>query len=354
MKFIEKKTKSAIAFKKGVVAEPWFIKTFDGKSMVLMKVCHLVLDVYGINIIYKDLFDVYNALKEGKELPPAPTSFEEMIKADLKKKHDPDYNKKNLEFFTDYFKTRENPYYAGVHGEENPIWQKQLKKGRHAMKLFLFNNQTQGYAHDINKELVDKVMAYCAETKQSPANYLFYALSITASKMNGNIKNMLPMELCNCRGTVSTKKGAGTKAQSVLCYTTVEQEKTFKESFDKFSNDQNILYRHIGFRDMDVQKLLHEIYKSSFLEIYYGIAFSFIPVMFPEGSKFMVYSNGSGALPCYIAQLYDVKEGNIKMAYDAQTKIINEEDIKVFHNNYLSVLEQVTANPDIRIEDIKF
>ncbi|MBQ9790263.1 MAG: hypothetical protein IJW24_01555, partial [Clostridia bacterium] len=201
MAFINKNTKKAIAYKKGVVIEPWFIKTFDNKSMVLMKVCHLVLDVYGINIIYKDLFDVYNTLKEGKELPEAPTSFEKMMQADLKKKHDPDYNQKNKEFFTEYFTSRENPYYAGVHGEKNPIWQKQLKKNRHAMKLFLFNNQTQGYAHDIEKPLVDKVMAYCAETKQSPANFLFYALSITASMMNGKVKNMLPMELCNCRGT---------------------------------------------------------------------------------------------------------------------------------------------------------
>ena len=353
-KYIAKQTKKAIAFKKGVVVEPEFIKTWNGKSMVLMKVCHLVLDVYGINIIYKDLFDVYNALKNGTEMPEAPTSFEKMMQADLKKKNDPDYFKKNEEFFTEYFKTRENPYYAGVHGEKNPIWQKQLKKGRHAMKLFLFSNQTQGYAHDIKKELVDKVMTYCAETKQSPANFLFYVLSITASKMNGNIKNMLPMELCNCRATVSTKKGAGTKAQSVLCYTTVDYDKTFKENFDKFSADQNILYRHVGFQDMAVQKLLHDIYKSSYLEVYYGIAFSFIPVMFPDGSEFMVYSNGSGALPCYIAQLYDVKNGNIKMAYDAQKKIINEEDVEVFHNNYLKVLEQVTANPEIKLSDVKF
>ena len=68
----------------------------------------------------------------------------------------------------------------------------------------------------------------------------------------------------------------------------------------------------------------------------------------------MVYSNGSGALPCYIAQLYDVKNGNIKMAYDAQKKIISEEDVNVFHKNYLKVLEQVTSNPEIKIENIKF
>ena len=352
--FLQKETKKVTPFKKGSVIDPFYIHTFDGKWMIVLRVCHLALDVYGINIIYKDLLDVYNAMKNGTDLPECPTSFETMIQADLKKKHDENYNAKNREFFSNYFSTRENPYYAGVHGEDNPIWQKQLKKGRHAMKLFLFANKTQGYSHMIDKDLTTKTMNYCAEVKQTPANLLFYVASITASKMNGNTKHMLPMELCNCRGTVATKKGAGTKAQSVLCYTTVDQEKTFANNFKAFCDDQNMVYRHVGFSDMEVQKMLHDYYKSSFLEIYYGIAYSFIPMMMPKGSHFMIRSNGHGALPCYIAQLYRVEEGDIIMAYDAQTKIISEKQIETFHNNYLKVLDQVLSNPQINIKNIKF
>lgn len=351
--FLAKETKKVTPFKKGSVIDPFFINTFDNKSLIVLRVSHLALDIYGINIIYKDLLDVYNAMKEGTELPAAPTSFEEMMKADLKKKHDENYNKKNEEYFRNYFSTKENPYYAGVHGENNPIWQKQLKKGRHAMKLFLFANQTTGYAHMINKELTTRVMEYCQQAKQTPANFLFYIASITASKMNGNVKNMLPMELCNCRGTVATKKGAGTKAQSVLCYTTIEHEKPFAENFENFCNGQNDLYRHVGFSDMEIQKMLHEYYKSSFLEVYYGIAYSFVPMMMPKGSHFMVRSNGHGALPCYIAQLWRVEEGDIVMAYDCQTKIISEQDCATFHNNYLKVLKAVLDNPQIKINDIK-
>ena len=351
--FLAKETKKVTPFKKGSVVDPFFINTFDGKSLIVLRVCHLALDVYGTNIIYKDLLDVYNAMKNGTELPAAPTSFEEMMKADLKKKNDEDYNNKNREFFEEYFSTRENPYYAGIHGQDDPIWQKQVKKGRHAMKLFLFSNQTKGYAHMIDKDLTTKAMNYCAEVKQTPANLLFYVASVTASKMNGNVKHMLPMELCNCRGTVATKKGAGTKAQSVLCYTTVEHEKTFAENFEKFCHDQNILYRHVGFSDMEIQKMLHDYYKSSFLEVYYGIAYSFIPLLMPKGSHFMVRSNGHGALPCYIAQLYRVEEGDIVMAYDCQSKIISEEECARFHKNYLKVLKTVLENPQVNINEIK-
>ena len=77
--FISKFVKSPIRYLKGVVVEPIFIKTFDGKSMVLMKVCHLVLDIYGINIIYKDLLDVYKAIKNGEDLPAAPVQFDDCL-----------------------------------------------------------------------------------------------------------------------------------------------------------------------------------------------------------------------------------------------------------------------------------
>ena len=49
-KFIKQITKRAIKYKKGVVIEPYFVHTYDDKYMVVLKVCHLVLDIYGINV----------------------------------------------------------------------------------------------------------------------------------------------------------------------------------------------------------------------------------------------------------------------------------------------------------------
>ena len=134
--FIKKLGKKAIAWKKGVVIEPYFIKTFDGKSMVFLKVCHIILDMYGINMIYKDLFDVYNALKNGTELPEQPGSFEEVVRIDNVKKNDPVWAKKNYDYFKNLLESKDVPYYAGIHGMDQPLWQKRVKKGNHSMKLF--------------------------------------------------------------------------------------------------------------------------------------------------------------------------------------------------------------------------
>lgn len=353
-KFIAKKRKKAIKYKKGVVIEPYFIKTYDNKYMVFLKICHLILDIYGINMIYKDLFEVYDALKNEKPLPPEPTKFEELVKKDLTKKHDEEFISKNREYFQDLLISKPEPFYAGLHGEKNPIWQKQRKKRKRAMKMFFINCDTKGYAHKIDKETCDKVMNYCKENSVSPANFLFYTASITASKINGNIKDMLPLELCNCRGTMAEKNCAGTKVQSIGCYTHIEHNESFKDNFTDFCAKQNQLYRHVGFPDQDFEMMLHTIFRSSMLETYYYLTYSFIPFKMPKGMEFNIYSNEKCALPAYVAQLYDIDSGEITMAYDVQTKIISEEDVKSFHENYIKTINQVIENDEIKIKNIKF
>ena len=351
--FIAKVGKKAIAWQKGVVIEPYFIKTFDGKSMVFFKVCHMILDMYGINIIYSDLFAVYNALKNGTELPEAPGSFEEVVKNDNVKKSDPAWAKKNYEYFKNLLESREIPYYAGIHGMDQPLWQKRVAKGNHSMKLFFIKNNTKGYMKLIDKETVDKVFKYCESVKQTPTNFLSYTMAITCSIMNNYTKNMSPLQLFNCRGTMKEKKCAGIKVQSLCTYTTVEKEKSFIDNFNAFNELHGEMQRHIGIKDMEFEMLRNKTYHTSLLNSYYSFTYSFIPFKLPEGMEFQIYSNGKCALPCYVAQLYDVDAGHINMAYDAWTEIINDKHVDVYHENYLKVINAVIDNPEIKIEDIK-
>ena len=198
--FIDKYKNKAIKYMKGVVVEPTFIKTFDNKYMVLLKVCHLVLDIYGINIIYKDLIEVYKALKDGKELPSAPGSYEEVMKKDIAKKHNDKLVNGDKEFFEEMLVDNPEPFYAGLHGPNNKIWQKNLSKNHRSMKMFFIQNDTKGYCYSIDGKLVERVFDYCKENSFSPANFLFYTCTLAAAKLNNNTRHVLPLQLCNCRG----------------------------------------------------------------------------------------------------------------------------------------------------------
>ena len=351
--FINKLKKKPIKYMKGQVVEPYFIKTFDGKNMVFLKVCHLILDIYGINIIFRDLFAVYDALAEGKDLPEPPNSFEEVLQKDLSRKHNQERLEKNTEFFKEYFAGTEEPYYAGIHGPEQQLWKKQLAKGKRAMKMFFVHNDTKGFEQHIDKEVIDNVMAYCKENECSPANFMLYACCLTAAKINNNIKNMLPMLLYNCRGSALEKNCAGVKAQSMCSYTSFDYNKSFHENLADFLPQHTKLYRRIGFSDHQMVSILHKTYGGSMMETYYSIAFSFIPYTKPKDLQFDMYSNEKCALPAYLALFYDIEKGDILMYYDVQTIITTGQDVDKFHKNFVSVLKQITENPNINISEIE-
>ena len=67
----------------------------------------------------------------------------------------------------------------------------------------------------------------------------------------------------------------------------------------------------------------------------------------------MIYSNEKCALPAYIGVLYDINNQEMQIAYDVQTKIVTEEDVKTFHNKLTNIIKQIVENPEILLKDIK-
>ena len=351
--FILKVRKKPIRYKRGVVIEPYFIHTYDHRYMVFFKVCHLVTDLYGINILYMDLLRVYHALKKGEPLPPAPESFEEIIKKDIEKDSKCDMTEKHVEYFTNLFTNNPEPFYAGIHGPNNPVWQRRLKRHQRSKPVLLVRNRTQTYRHKIDKDLVEKALTYCQNYRCSPANLLLYASSIVLAKLNGNFRQILPLGLYHCRTSAQEKHCAGIKVHSAACYTKIDYTRSFEENLNAFSISQNSLYRHIKYSDRDFEPLIHHIYRAPALGMYYPLAYSLISLDMPEGVEFNVYTNGNCALPAYVIQALDAKTKEIDMAYDVQIKTTSEEDVSNFHTYYLNVLKQVLDDPGIKVADIQ-
>ena len=352
--FVRQIRKKAIDYKHGVVIEPFFIKTFDNKSMVFIKVCHLILDMYGISILFKDLFGIYKAMEQGTDLPPALTSFEDLVKVDVTKKNNEKINKEHKEFFTKYLESREEPFYTGIPGHNCKILQKQEDKGKRARKMFFIKNDTEGHLHTIDSSLTSQIIKFCEENRYSISDFLFYAMNICASNLNNNAEHMLPLELCNCRSTAQSKNCAGVKVQSIGCYTDINYNKTFTENFKDFCANQMQLYRYVNFSDQAFEMLLHKTYKTSLMTTYYSFTFSFIPFA-PEDDdlEFEIYSNGKGALHAYVAAFLNTKKNIISVAYDCQTKIINAKDVEEFHKNYIRIIKKIMQKPDEKLEFIK-
>lgn len=350
-KFVLTHCKKPIKYLKGKVFEPYFIKTYDNKYMVFVKVCHLILDTYGLNMIFKDIFEVYDSLINHTEMPKMPVQFEEIVKKEVKSKHDENLMKKREEFFRNYYINREEPYYAGFAGQKTKIARKNFEK--RTMKMFLVNNQTHAFMHKIDKELGGEIIQFCEQNKISPANFLFYACTITQSKLNKNVTKMLQLELCNLRATMMEKNCSGTKVQSLGCYVELNYNSSAIDDLNHFCANQNLFYRYLGFSDMQFQNLTHKTWKSSQIRTYYAMSFSFTPFVKPDGVDFQMYSNGKFALPIYFAIMFDVKTHEMQCVYDCQKKLTNEQQVAEFQQDFVCVIKQILSNPKILVKDIK-
>ena len=352
-KFIEKECSKAIKYLKGEVIKPIFIKTYDGKSMIFVKVCHLIFDIYGISIFYKDLFAVYNALLNKEELPPAPANFEEVLIKDLKVKNAADSQEKHKEFYYNHYKDKPEPIYAGIDAGRSKEMAKLKKKGKNYVKIYFIRNQTKGHLHIIDGELVKQVGEYCEKNGITLGNFFLYTFTLTLSKMNNDAKYILPLELNNSRATLKEKNCGGTKVQSINgLYTVIEQENNFVDGVKELANLKNNMMKHMGLYDQNHTVLMSQLYGSPMFGLYYSLTYSFVPFFKQENTSFDIYSNGHGALPTYIALLHDVVSQEIRVAYDCLTILTTDEDVKTFHENMISVTKQIIKKDNIKIKDI--
>ncbi len=338
---------------KGDVLRVVFAVNPEGKQMIIFKISHFSADTYGIGILVNDLFGVYNALRDGQELPPAPGSFAEIIRKDNEYRH-AEALKKDEEFFHDYFFNRhpEPPIYCGTHGNKSDRWLKEKRKG-HFGKTYLFIRcDTLGYQFTIPASINEKVLKWCTDNAISPSSFYYYTCSIAQSLINDRARNVLNIELLNCRGTVADRKAAGTKAQSVAIYTVVDYAKSFTENIKPVFDEQNEIYRHTRMSYLACEAMQHKAWNYSMLQSANGVAFSFIPMAAPKGITLQVHSNGKGALFTYMALMHDLNTNEVYVNYDVQKLMVTPQQLIDFQNQYIRVIEAVLARPEEPLESV--
>lgn len=353
-KFINKFRKGAIRVFKGETFKPVFATGPNGERMVFIKISHLVADTYGIGILVNDLYQIYNSLEQGEQLPPQPGQFEEILKKDTQYRANEDALEKDLAFFKEYFHQKHPamPLYCGIHGNESDRWLKLRKKGAHALPYLFVKCDTKGYKFVIPASITERVEQLCAKHSLSMNTFFFYTCAIACSLRNDKFPYQIPLELMNCRGTVADRKAAGTKVQSLSVYTTVDYTKTFMENVLALYEEQAELYRHTRLSFVEVEAIQHKLWNYSMMSQLTNFCFSFIPVSLPKGIKFQLHSNGKGALATYMALMLDVDTKEVYAMYDVQTQMCSTEQMMEFHNIYIKVIEAVLKFPESPLNEL--
>ncbi len=352
--FLRRFRKKATDMFKGRSLEAVFAADPSGRRMVIFKISHLVADTYGIGVLVTDLFGIYDALKEGKDLPAAPGSFAEVLKKDNEYRANEDAVSRDREFFKEYYEQRHSaaPIYCGLHGDGSDRWVKLKKKGNISLPYLLVKCDTEGYRFVIPSAVANLASAWCGEHSVTMNSFWFYTCAVAASLMNGKAERQIPLELLNCRGSVADRKAAGTKVQSLSVYTIVDWNDSFAANIARMYDEQNELYRHTRLSYLEIEAMQHKLWGHSMLSQLTNFCFSYIPMAMPDGITMQVHSNGKGALPAYIAMMQDLKTGEIQVVYDVQTKMITPAQLVDFQNLWIHVAETVMAKENEKLNDI--
>jgi len=352
--FIRRFRKKMVNVYKGEAIKVVFITNPSGKQEVLIKVSHFAADTYGIAVLVNDLAGIYKALREGTELPPEPGRFADVLQKDAEYRNNEEALQKDIDFFKDYYEKRhpEHPTYLGIHGDESDRWLRFKNKGKFWLTFLFIRCDTEGYRFVIPAAVSDRVTEWCEKQGISMTSFFFYTYGIACSLKNGRMPYQLPLELMNCRATVTDRKAAGTKVQSLSVYMTVDYKKTFNESIAELFAEQSELYRHTRLSYLEVEQIQHKLWNYPMTSQVINYCFSFIPMSMPKGLHLQVYSNGKGALVDYLAMIYDVDTHEIYVNHDIQTKMVTPGQLVDFHNLFIHVVETVLAHPDTPLEQI--
>lgn len=339
---------------KGQTFQPVFAVNASGEKMVFIKISHYVADTYGIGVLVNDLSAIYNALSSGSELPPAPGSFEEVIRKDNEYRANTEATEKDRSFFEEYYgKTHaERPLYCGIHGDGSDRWLKYKKKGDISLPYLFIKCDTQGYRFVIPAAITLRAEQWCKENEITMNTFFFYAYAVACSLINGRAPRQAPLELMNCRATVADRKAAGTKVQSLSVCTNVDYAKSFNENIAPLFAELTEMYRHTRLTYLEMEAMQHKTWNYSMLSQVINYCFSYIPIKNPKGVHLQVWSNGKGALVTYLAMMHDVDTNEITMNYDIQTKMVTPVQLIEFQNLYIHVIETVLDKPATPLGEI--
>jgi len=339
---------------KGQTFKPVFAVNASGEQMVFIKISHYVADTYGIGVLVNDLSAIYEALSNGSELPPAPGSFEEVIRKDNEYRANTEATEKDRSFFEEYYgKTHaERPLYCGIHGDESDRWLKYKKKGDISLPYLFIRCDTKGYRFVIPAAITLRAEQWCKENEISMNTFFFYTYAIACSLRNNRAPIQAPLELMNCRATVADRKAAGTKVQSLSVCTKVDYEKSFNENIAALYAETTEMYRHTRLTYLEMEAMQHKVWNYSMLSQVINYCFSYIPIKNPKGVRLQVWSNGKGALVTYLAMMHDVDTNEVTVNYDIQTKMVTPEQLIEFQNLLTHVIEAVLDKPAAPLAEI--
>lgn len=355
--FFGKDASKPVRFLKDEIFRIKLIRTYDGRTGIYFAVCHLNMDAMSVFTFFNDLLKVYAVLLDHTEMPKPFLPFTEYLEREKQYFKNTEKTAKDEQFFRNLFLTGGEPLYLGVNGIK-PLEELRKKRGKPDLRSFPVMNplqdKTKNIKLHISSELSQKIDRYCTENKTVPLYIIQLAMRTYLSKINNDAEDIIYITVCNRRATLADKNTSGSLADGIMVRTIFNADTKFSDAVTQTGEALAQSFRHANYNSIKSLALLNGMYKTRLLDSYISMAFSYIPVVAPEGWDIDAdwISNGRFPLHLYIIIVQNVTEGGYDIYYEYRVKTLNEDHIRALHSGMTEIIKKGLDDPEMTVGNI--
>lgn len=333
---LKKLARKRITYKDKPLSRIYLLISFDGKTGVYFINSHMILDSWGVNVFYKDLFEVYEALVRESDLPKPIASYEKLLQKELAYPNSPKY-KSDYEFWKSEVEQTE-PIYTDITG---PGILEEYRRKKRDPSIRYFANFNLNHKSDnkmlwFPKDIVEKAEKYCMDNGFSVQHLFFLANRNYLAKVNNREKDIFYVTSVARRATLEEKNSGGTRVHCLPIRTIMEENVTCREALEIIREKQSILYKHADYDYVDIDQMLAKHFKTRLAGSYDGIMFTFQPLRTVDSLESGIHTNwyDNGGYPgvIYLTVMDGDGTGAYKCYYQYRLKRITEDTIKNWHS----------------------
>lgn len=356
--YFDNDASTPIKFFEGEIFRIFFF-TCGERNGVYFNVSHLAMDAVAVTYFYRDLFAVYDALKNGEKLPAPMTAFESIVKKELEYTKSPRFAS-DAEAISEYHRKGGCPYYCGLHGPELLEKQRQKKNDptlRVPSLLDPIHDKSDLYTSSIDANTTKKILDYCKANNIAPETLIQTAFRLHASHINNDINDTFMITLCSRRVTRIERNSGGCMAQPFMSRLIYSGDMTFRQTVDACTASRNELFRHKDFPYLSSRRIQQDLYGLSSAQGPSFMMYTWLPVEFSEklsalSPELRGYNLGRYVVPMYAFSFVNPDTGCLELSYMYRTNTLSLENVRSLHKNAVMYIKQGIENPDITINEL--
>ena len=324
----------------------------DGTHTLYLCICHLIMDAYAIVSCITYMGEVYEALQNGKPLPPIKSTPLECYQADY------DYFASNRfqqdeDFWAKHIDTE--PTFTSVNGAGSPEFDQGKKTG---ITLRLYQVGADHLNLRIPKDVVSAVSQFSLTRRISPQCAYLLAIRSYLSAVS-HTDDVTIMNTVARRATLIQKHAGGSMVNAIPFRSIISGDTVFSDAMNTMFRIQREIYRH---SDYPCGKIMDNYYrfnaKSSVIcHAYSSTSFTFQPFFEQPGNSPLEYTfrrekNGAATIPLYISIMPYDSTGDLWANYEYIVGYIRPENIRRLHDFMVNFLRAAIETPEKTISQL--